>query len=173
MTRPKMEFGARGDINPFEHKKLTTYCQQILPELFSEPPEITVRALLAKRTYWEKITLLHAEHHRSPEKPLPRRLFRHYYDVVMLDKKNMTQEALQDNKLLEDVVRNKSIYFPDKRAQYDRARIGSLHLYPNEAFIDQLKQDQKKMVDMFFDQAPDFDEIMENIKRIEDMLNNV
>lgn len=167
----KLEFGARGDISPFEYKKVSSYCQQLIPELNDNVQEIIVSTLLAKRTYWEKVTLLHAEYHRSPENPFPRRLFRHYYDIVMLDQNNLTKEALQDIQLLEDVVRNKSIYFPTKRANYEEAKIGTLHLYPNEIFIDQLKQDHSKMVDMFFGDVPDFDEIMGNIKRIEHCIN--
>jgi predicted nucleotidyltransferase component of viral defense system len=167
----KLEFGARGDISPFEYKKVISYCQNLIPELYDDAQEIIVSTLLAKRTYWEKVTLLHAEYHRSPDASFPRRLFRHYYDIVMLDQNNLTQEALEDTKLLEDVVRNKSIYFPTKRANYEKAVIGTLHLYPNEIFMDQLKQDHDKMVDMFFGDAPDFDEIMENIKRIEQCIN--
>lgn len=107
----KLEFGARGDISPFESRQVTPYCQQLIPELYNETPDIVVPTLLAKRTFWEKITLLHAEHYRPKEKGLPRRLFRHYYDIVMLDQNNLTQEALQDIQLLTDVVRNKAIYF--------------------------------------------------------------
>lgn len=167
----KLEFGARGDMSPFEYKKVTPYCQQLVPELYDDASEVIVPTLLAKRTYWEKITLLHAEYHRHPEKKLQHRIFRHYYDIVMLDQRNLTQEAMQDIKLLEDVVKNKSIYFPAKWANYDEAAIGTLHLYPNDVFIDQLKQDHSKMVDMFFGDAPDFNEIMENIKRIEKIVN--
>lgn len=167
----KLEFGARGAINPFEQKKVTSYCQQLIPELYEDSPEITVSTLLAKRTYWEKVTLLHAEYHRSPETSVPRRLFRHYYDVVMLDQNNLTQDALQDIQLLEDVVKNKSIYFPARRANYEKAIIGSLHLYPNKTFISQLKQDYSRMGDMFFGDAPDFEETMENIKQIEQVIN--
>lgn len=168
----KLEFGARGDISPFEHKKVTSYCQQLIQELYDDSSEIRVSTLLAKRTYWEKVTLLHAEYHRSSETPIPRRLFRHYYDLVMLDQNDLTQDALLDIKLLEDVVKNKSIYFPTKRANYKEAVLGTLHLYPNKVFINQLKQDHSKMVDMFFGDAPDFDEIMGNIKRIEQVINN-
>ena len=168
----KLEFGARGDINPFEKKTITSYCQQFIPELFNDTPEITVPTLLAKRTYWEKITLLHAEYHRAPETSAPSRLFRHYYDVVMLDNNHLTQEALQDIQLLEDVVKNKSIYFPAKWANYEEAAIGTLRLYPNKAFISQLKQDHSKMLDMFFGDVPNFEETMENIKRIEQVINS-
>lgn len=167
----KLEFGARGGISPSENKNITAYYHELLPELGGKAPEITVCTLLAKRTYWEKITLLHAEYHRSPNKQLPYRLFRHYYDIVMLDHNNLTQEALQDIELLEDVKRNKSIYFPAKWANYDEAVIGSLCLYPNKLFINQLKADHGKMLDMFFGSAPDFDETLEHIKRIEKIIN--
>lgn len=167
----KLEFGARGNINPFETKKITPYCQQLLPELYNNPQEIPVSALLAKRTYWEKVTLLHAEYHRLPDDTVPHRLFRHYYDIVMLDKSGLTQDALQDIGLLADVVKNKSIYFPTKRANYEEAVVGTLRLYPNEGFINQLKQDHSKMIDMFFGEAPKFEDIMENVKRIEQIIN--
>lgn len=168
----KLEFGARGEICPFESKKITPYYQQLLPELYENVSEINVQALLAKRTYWEKITLLHAEYHRPSDKNLPQRLFRHYYDIVMLDQKNITQEAMQDIRLLEDVVKNKSIYFPSKWANYNEAKIGTLRLYPNEEFIDQLKQDYKKMDDMFFGNPPDFNETLDKIIRIEKTIND-
>lgn len=103
---------------------------------------------------------------------VPRRLFRHYYDIVMLDQSGLTQYALQDINLLADVVKNKSIYFPTKRANYEEAVVGTLRLYPNEEFISQLKQDHSKMIDMFFGDAPNFEDIMENIKRIERAINS-
>lgn len=54
-------------------------------------------------------------------------------------------------------MKNKVIYFPSKWANYDEAKIGSLHLYPNEIFIESLKHDSEKMVEMFFGDAPDFE----------------
>lgn len=70
----KLEFGARGDNSPCESKTISPYVQQILPELFDSSPEMKVTSLTAKRTFWEKVTLLHAEHHRNPQKPLPGRM---------------------------------------------------------------------------------------------------
>jgi len=43
----KLEFGARGDINPCETKSVTTYAQQLLPELFDSPTEIKVTVVIA------------------------------------------------------------------------------------------------------------------------------
>jgi hypothetical protein len=167
----KLEFGARGDNSPCELRTISPYTQQLLPELFSASPEIKVTSLTAKRTFWEKATLLHAEYHRDPKKPLPGRMFRHYYDIVMLDQKNFTQDALQDIALLVDVVKNKVIYFPSKWANYDTAKIGSLRLSPNEVFIEPLKQDSQRMTDMFFGEPPNFNKILSEVKRIESIIN--
>lgn len=98
-------------------------------------------------------------------------MFRHYYDIAMLDKSNVTQEALHDSKLLSDVIQNKVVYFPSKWANYDEAKIGSLRLYPNDVFIEPLKEDHEKMKGMFFGDAPDFDKTLAEIKRIEDVIN--
>jgi hypothetical protein len=170
-TAIKLEFGARGDNSPSEIKIISPYAQQLLPEIFTTPTEIKVTSLTAKRTYWEKVTLLHAEHHRDSQKNLPNRTFRHYYDITMLDKNNLTQEALQDITLLNDVIKNKAIYFPSKWANYGEAKIGSLRLYPNEVFIESLKQDSQKMAEMFFGEAPVFEKILSEIKRIEGVIN--
>ncbi len=168
----KLEFGARGDNSPCESKTISPYAQQLLPELFESPSVISVTSLTAKRTFWEKITLLHAEYHRDPQKPLPGRMFRHYYDIAMLDQNNLTQEALSDTALLNDVVKNKVIYFPSKWANYDKAKIGSMRIYPNEVFINSLKQDSERMTDMFFGDAPNFEKTLSEIKRIESVINS-
>lgn len=167
----KLEFGARGDNNPCESKVISSYTQQLLPELFENPSIIKVTSLTARRTFWEKVTLLHAEYHRNPTQPLPGRIFRHYYDIVMLDQKNLTQEALNDPALLYDVVKNKTIYFPSKWANYGEAKIGSMRLYPNEIFIESLKRDSENMIDMFFGDPPNFNKVMSEIKRIEAIIN--
>lgn len=167
----KLEFGARGDINPCEKKIIVPYMKNILTNVFSSQMEATVSSLVVKRTYWEKVTLLHAAHYRDPSKAIKPRLFRHYYDIMMLDKNGVTEEAIEDVKLLTDVVKNKSIYFEDNRAKYEEAIIGTLKLYPNEAVVDQLKQDHKDMEAMFFGETPDFNEIMSSVKVIEATIN--
>jgi hypothetical protein len=167
----KLEFGARGDINPTEQKIITPYIKEIIPAISTTEMKCSIPTLIAKRTFWEKATLLHAEHYRDTNKPIKPRMFRHYYDIVMLDQSGLTNEATQDTKLLEDVVTNKSTYFPDKKAKYDEAIIGSLKLSPNEAFLEQLRQDHKDMAVMFFGDGPDFDKTMRKIKEIEATIN--
>lgn len=167
----KLEFGARGDNHPNETKPITPYIYNTLAHVFPKPPSIPVQTLTAARTFWEKITLLHAEYHRPKEKAFQSRMFRHYYDVTMLDKNNVTKQALNNLDLLRTVLKNKKLYFSSSSANYDTAKIGSFKLFPNDFFIDDLKQDCKKMSEMFFGEPPEFDKTMESIKKIERVIN--
>lgn len=167
----KLEFGARGDISPSEQRIITPYVKEIIPAISTTEMKCSIPTLIAKRTFWEKVTLLHAEHYRDINKPIKPRMFRHYYDIVMLDQNGITAKATQDTGLLADVVKNKSTYFPDKKAKYEEAEIGTLRLYPNEAFIDQLRLDNENMAIMFFGDTPNFDKTMQKIKEIETIIN--
>jgi hypothetical protein len=90
--------------------------------------DVAVVALLAKWTFWEKATILHAEYYRPPEKPIPERYSRHYYDVAMLAKGSIRADALADRDLLAQVVRHKETFYPSAWARYDLAGPGSLRL---------------------------------------------
>lgn len=168
----KLEFGARGDVIPNESKIISPYIYDVLPEMFDSKPAISVHTLTAKRTFWEKATLLHAEHHRKTDKPPKERMFRHYYDMAMLDMHGVTKQALDDPQLLNTVLMNKKTYFASPSANYETAIIGTMHLMPNELFNEILKQDCKEMSEMFFQGAPDFDRIMEKVAQIETTINS-
>jgi hypothetical protein len=123
--------------------------------------DVAVVALLAKRTFWEKATILHAEYHRPPEKPLPERYSRHYYDVALLAEGPIRAEALADLLLLAQVVRHKETFYPTAWARYDLARPGSLRLLPPAERVAALERDYRNMGVMIFGEPPPFGTIME------------
>ncbi len=172
LSTVKLEFGARGDNHPSESKNIIPYVYNILEtNAFAKTPKISVNTLTAERTFWEKITLLHVEHHRPPDKPIKNRVFRHYYDVVMLHQQGITDNALKKPQLLNVVLENKKNFFYSKHANYETAKIGTLNLLPNNIFEKSLKQDCENMAEMFFGEPPDFYQTMEEIKAIEKYIN--
>jgi len=46
------------------------------------------------RTFWEKATILHSEHHRPADKPTPDRFSRHYADTVALAQDRVASTAV-------------------------------------------------------------------------------
>ncbi|HVE44497.1 MAG TPA: hypothetical protein VNC84_05115 [Gammaproteobacteria bacterium] len=90
----------------------------------------------------------------------------------MLDIHGVTKQALDDSELLNTVLMNKKTYFASPSANYETAAIGTMHLMPNELFKETLRQDCKGMSEMFFQESPDFDEIMSKVAEVEIMINS-
>ena len=78
-----LELGTHAEFVPHDRFTIRSFAAEEFPKLVADG-DVAVVALLAKRTFWEKATILHAEYHRPPEKALPDRYSRHYYDVAML-----------------------------------------------------------------------------------------
>ena len=166
----RIELGARGEQWPAKGQTITPYAAEAIPESF-ENATVKVQTLAVERTYWEKITLLHAEHHRAKDKTFPARLSRHYYDVFKLDQAGITTKALSEKSLLTAVVENKSVYFPSAWASYDKAKLGSLEVRPSPNHLDAVKSDYRSMEEMFFGDFPDFDHLLEGLQELEKRLN--
>jgi len=164
----RLEFGARGDIEPNEEKEITPYIAEEFPELFDNP-KCSVPTLAVERTFWEKATILHALYHGSKMRD---RMSRHYYDTYTLDIKGVADSALKNLPLLDQVVLNKSIFFKDNKASYETAKIGSLKLVPSDAMITELKADYKAMQEMFMKDAPDFDLVISTLQKLEEKINS-
>lgn len=86
----KLEFGARGEIEPSQSISITPYVAEEFPQLF-DSPATNVQTLAAERTFWEKVTILHALHHGTHIRD---RMSRHYYDTYIMDQKGVTEAAL-------------------------------------------------------------------------------
>lgn len=167
----RLEFGARSDLWPCTKLEIRPYVAEEFPDFF-EHPTCEVPVLEAKRTFWEKATLLHAEYHRSPPRVNGDRLSRHYYDMAMLSDSDTYQEALADMHLLEAVATHKQRFFSSAWARYEEARAGTLRLSPHAALKTLLDRDYAKMREMIFDEPPSFDWILERIASVEADINS-
>ena len=146
------------------------FAAEEFPALFNEP-DVAVTSLLAKRIFWEKATILHAEFHRPAAKALPDRYSRHYYDLAMLAQSPVHGDALADLPLLDQVVRHKESFYPSGWAKYDLARVGSLRLVPPDERRAALERDYRSMSVMIFGQPPPFGEITEVLAALEQEIN--
>lgn len=165
--RIKLEFGARGDPEPVEQRDVLPYVAEDFPG--EVPDAVTaVPTLALERTYWEKATILHALHHSGKLRP---GLSRHYYDVFMLDAAGVTERALAERDLLEQVVRNKSLLFADAKASYGTAQLGTLRLAVTDAMRDELAADYAAMAEMFMEEPPSFEELISRLADLEARIN--
>ncbi|MDP8244454.1 MAG: nucleotidyl transferase AbiEii/AbiGii toxin family protein [Candidatus Hinthialibacter antarcticus] len=166
----KLEIGPLASWVPTENHKIQPYSAEDYPRVF-ENPQCSVKVIKAERSFWEKATILHQQAHRTDI--MPQHFSRHYYDMYCLAKSPVKKDALNDLKLLSDVVRFKSKFYYVAWAKYEDAKVGTFKLTPTNQGKIELRSDYKKMMPMFFGDSPSWEEIMEEIQRLEEDINNL
>ena len=169
----KVEFGARSDNWPQEERTVNSYLSEEYPNILLNVGQVKARTLTIARTFWEKATILHAEFHRKEEDRMPDRYSRHYYDLFCISQSIHKPAILKDLSLLNKVAEHKMVFFRAKWANYESAKAGTLRLLPQQKHIAQLKADYNEMRPMFFSEPPNFDQILEELRSLEEEINKL
>lgn len=166
----RLEIGALAAWTPVKYATITPYAAEQYTRLF-EQPSTKVLIVLPERTFWEKVTILHREAFRPEERPFPLRYSRHYYDLYKMARTPVKDNALQDNDLLERVVRFKDKFYRCPWARYDLAKRGTMKLLPPEYNVAKLRSDYEHMQNMLFGEKPAFNEILNKMVQLETEIN--
>jgi hypothetical protein len=166
-----LEIGPLAAWTPNKEYEIRPYAAERYPEQFKKASTL-VRTIVAERTFWEKATILHQEAHRVPEKALPARYSRHYYDMYRLSCLPIRDKALSDMALLQEVVDFKMRFYRCPWAMYEDAKPGSLRLLPPAHNVDELRKDYRAMQAILFGSIPSFDEIMTGLAALEESINS-
>lgn len=171
----KIEFGARGEREPYSRQSIMPYISEILPQLFENGlPAITVTVLSAERTFWEKATILHSIACQPEDRRLQPRMCRHYHDLYMISQhEEILGVALADTELLKQVVSHKQNYFKEKWDWYPTAVKGSFKLIPSDHLLKELRADYQKTGTMFFDEPMPYEDLMAGLEQLEKLMNRV
>lgn len=167
-----LEIGPLAAWLPHEKFAVTPYAAQEFPKLF-EHKQCLVSTILAERTFWEKMTILHQEAHRPEGKTIPTRYSRHYYDAYMMINSVVKGRALADIDMLVKVADFKRQFYPRAWAKYDLAKPGSLRLVPEAHVLKALRSDYVNMRNMIFGAYPTFDEIIASLSAFEEEVNSI
>jgi len=167
-----LEFGTHAEPVPCADSAVTPFAAEQFPGVFTEPVA-TIRTVVARRTFWEKATILHTEYHRPLVKPLPPRYSRHYADVAMMAQAAVKDEALADLDLLHSVCVHKDRFYHCGWARYLEAKPGSFHLLPRRDRLSALRRHYQAMQVMFFAEPPPFDQVLGVLERLEMEINGL
>lgn len=168
----KIECGARSDRWPVSDGRVTSY----VAEAFSDKlinAGVDVPVLSIERTFWEKASILHAEAHRPLEKAIPERYSRHYADVAALAKTESGNSALQRDDLRARVVAHKQVFFSAIWSHTETAVPGTFLIMPQKERAEVLARDYSEMRDMFFQEPPPWNEILNVLADLEMRINSV
>ena len=166
----KLELGTLTDQQPTGRYPIAPLIARVFAPLFSDW-KCEVVALELQRTFWEKATILHAEHHRPPDLPTPDRYARHYFDMVRLLAHANAEQFLADKVQCERVVDWKRRVFARGWARYDLACHGTFRLVPPVDRQTELARDYATMRPMFMTEPPTFEALMDALAGAEKTIN--
>ena len=166
----KLEFGSLTEQQPTASHAVRPWIADVLPEAFGDW-QCDVVALDLHRSFWEKATILHAEHHRPSDKVTPDRFARHYADTAALALHADASGAIAQSDLCERVVRWKSRFFGSAWARYDLAVPPTFRLVPPPEREAALRRDYQAMRDMYLSEPTPFDDILRTLADVERRVN--
>lgn len=171
--RVKLEGGGRSALDPHKKLSIDPYITNALNDWdFLVPNVITISP---ERTFWDKVMILHGWYcgYRDEER-LPKdkqRLSRHYYDVAMIYKAEVGKKAIANASLRKDVQHHTQLFFKRAWMKLEEAIPGSIRLLPPEQLANELEQDYQKMQGMMLGNAPDFNDILQELSNLESEIN--
>lgn len=168
----RLEIGPLASWLPYSRHSIRPYSSEAFPDVFDER-ECFVNTIVAERTFWEKATILHCEAHRPVGNQQPPRYSRHYYDLAMMAKNKVKENALLDLEMLGTVVAFKKHFYDRGWAEYDLAKPGSFRLIPDGHVMMGLRKDYADMRQMIFGDYPSFDDVIDTLSKLELEINGL
>jgi hypothetical protein len=175
LPRIKLEFGSRNAIEPSEVVRIEPDVLAWEPAQVVTFPSALVPVLLAERTYWEKVTLIHAENTRRNAKANTERYSRHWYNLAMLSLSPIGVRALDRTDLRDHVIATKTALFGVAGVNYAEVAAGACRLMPDGALNDGLERDYASMLEagMFDSTPPAWAELMGALANLEIQINSL
>jgi hypothetical protein len=170
----KLEFGSRNAIEPSEIKLVEPEVLAWAQAKRLRFPSARVPVLLAERTFWEKVTLIHAEITRRNPKANVERYSRHWYDLVKLNLSPIGARALTRTDLRDHVIATKTALFGVAGVNYAEVAAGACRLVPDGSLAEGLARDYAAMLEAgMFDETPaGWPELMAALTKLEQQINN-
>lgn len=168
----KIEMGARSDTEPAETIKIRPHISEAFSALLSGS-DVEVRAVMPKRTFWEKAMLLHEETFRPADRKRRKKyMARHYYDLYRLIQTGIGDEAAADLDLFLRIANHRKVFFRYTWVDYATLVPGQLRLLPPDAQMPDWRSDYVNMKqEMFYGKVPSFDSIIDVVRRFQDTFN--
>lgn len=162
-----IEFGARSLMEPVENKAIISMVSSEFSQLPFAEKEITIPVVSPKRTFLEKIFLLHEEFQKETKFIRVERMSRHLYDLEKLMDTTHGVEALKDTTLSNTIVKHRQNFNAIRGIDYANHTPKSINIVPPEETIKHWKKDYKTMQEsMFYGATISFAKLIKRITEL-------
>jgi hypothetical protein len=175
-SRIKLEFGGRSGYIPCEERTITPF----IDDLYNDKDFSVggINTISPERTFWEKILILHGQCCRYRDENIlltdRNRLSRHYYDIAMISRTEIGNNAINNIELQTEVKQHTEKFFNRAWMKLKEAIPGKFNIVPrDELLLDKFKKDYQDMQMMMLGEAPDFDSLIVDIQILENRINTI
>ena len=170
----KIEAGAKSALDPNRPAVIRPYVADDVAGMDLTVANVTT--VVAERTFWDKIVILHGLSQwfeKRGELRGAQRVSRHYYDVYRLLASDVGRTAMRDRDLALDCVRHGRMFFNSADLNLAAAVPGSFTLSPKPDMAAALARDYAAMSGMIFGQPPPFADILQQVADLETNVNAI
>jgi hypothetical protein len=168
----KIEVSGRSMAEPIEDVLIDSLIDSAVPGALFAEPKFSVRAVMPKRTFLEKIFLLHEEFAKGEGQIRIDRMSRHLYDVHRMLNTPIADEALADRDLYDTVIEHRKTFIGLKGFDYSTLGKTTLNFIPPESVYDAWKHDYETMqVEMIYGKSLPFDDMVSALRDFNNRIN--
>jgi len=172
--RVLIEVGARSLMEPVDNKNIISLVSYEFRELPFAEKEILIPVVSPKRTFLEKIFLLHEEFQKETKFIRVERMSRHLYDLEKLMDTTHGIEAIKDIELYKTIVTHRKNFNAIRGIDYANHTPKKINIIPPEETIKHWKKDYKTMQEsMFYGDTLSFDKLMERITELNTRIKRI
>ena len=173
-SRILIEIGARSLMEPTEVKPIQTLVGQEFNDLPFADKIIMLPIVLPKRTFLEKVFLLHEEFQKSHEYIRIKRMSRHLYDLEKLMDTEHGTSALRDVEMYETIVKHRKKFNTVRGIDYSNHSTDRINIVPPDNTLKDWQKDYKAMQEsMIYGDSLNFDQLMERITELNHRINAI
>lgn len=170
----KIEVSGRSMSEPVAEVEIESMIDKAAPSAVFCESGFKVRAVLAKRTFLEKIFLLHEEFSKPLGQIRIERMSRHLYDIHRMLSTSIAEEALGDNELYNTVIEHRRSFIGLKGFDYSTLAKSTLNIIPPASVYETWKADYDLMQkDMIYGEPVPFEKIIEDLKLLNRRINSM
>ena len=158
----KIEVSVRSLKVPFAAKEVQSILYEVLPNKVYEETPFLVTAAEPRKTFLEKMFLLHEEFHR-PDKSKIRsfRMSRHLYDLGRMINAGIDKVAIADTDIYATLVRHREWYIRISWLDYETLSASTINFIPPDEVMELYSKDYESMKgQMIYGEAEEFNQLI-------------
>lgn len=171
-SQVKIEMSCRSMREPFETVSIHSVIVDSYPNEDFSDPAFELNIVSPKRTFLEKIFLLHEEF--QLHRPHANRMSRHLYDVEKLMKTEFAEQALQDTELYVSIVKHRVAFNKWQDVDYRRHHPSMIRIVPPSSVEKEWESDYKNMQGLFiYGDSLSYKQLIKRLSELEEQLHDI